>query len=395
MGGSSGLATVHPERATVTRVRSAGAFQRRGSGFGKHARPGSGSGRREGFIVYTPTAAWTTLLALVLCAAGALFGCGEDDPAEPLPGERHVRVPEDYPDLFTAIEAWNFGDTISLAPGVHTGEGFRDLVLDGRFVAIVGRSPESPSIIDLEEEGQALALKNASSLYLRDLVFRRGLSGIGGVLRVTESGARLERVRMEASSARYGGAVVVEDGALWTDGCEFLGNEATEVDGGAIFVARSEASLMNTIVTGNRANVAGGALSLDRSTVTATHSTFAGNAARTGGAFRVARSSNLDLVRSIVWQNAAEDGSEGAEIAGSASMLIRCSAIDTLGLAGAVASTLDLIAGDPRFCDPVPPLESPTMLGDYGIRTDSPCAPESSPCGLRVGASEPGCTSPR
>jgi hypothetical protein len=99
-------------------------------------------------------------------------------------------------------------------------------------------------------------------------------------------------------------------------------------------------------------------------------------------------------VRTIVWQNEAEDGSDPALVARGATMDLACSVMDTLGVSGAITSTEDVIALDPRFCDPVPPMESPTTSGDYGIDANSPCSAENAPCGRRIGARDPGCVAP-
>jgi predicted outer membrane repeat protein len=319
-----------------------------------------------------------------------LPACGAEDPAGPLPSERHVRVPEDYPDLFTAIAAWNSGDTISLAAGTFAGAGFRGLELDGRFVAVVARDPASPPVLDLEESGPAFLLVDDSSLYLRDIVLRNGLHAIGGALRVTESAATLDGVRIEGCAARYGGAIVAEDAELALRACVLAGNTATEIDGGAIYATRSAVALEGTLVTGNRAQAGGGAVSVDRSEFAATTSTFAGNAAATGGAFRIARDSEFALALSIVAWNRAEDDGDAAVVAGSATLVAACTALDTLAVVGA-AIFAGIVASDPRFCDPVPALESPTTSGDWGIAADSPCSAALSPCGARMGAREPSC----
>lgn len=301
-----------------------------------------------------------------------------------------MRVPEDYPDLLTAIAAWNFGDTISLASGTYRGPGFRDIGLDRRFVAIIGRDPAAPAVLDLDEAGAGFVLVDGSSLYLRDIVIRRGLSAIGGALRVTESQVVLDRVRIEDSVARYGGAVVAEDAEVALRGCVLSGNRASEIDGGAIYATRSAVALEGTLVTGNRAQGGGGAVSVDRTEFAATRSTFAGNAAGIGGAFRVARDSRFALAFSIVARNLAEDLSDSAVISSSASFAAACTALDTLGLEGDATLTM-IVGADPRFCRPVPALESPTTSGDWGIATDSPCSAERSPCGVRMGARDPGC----
>jgi len=113
--------------------------------------------------------------------------------------------------------------------------------------------------------------------------------------------------------------------------------------------------------------------------------TFTGNYAFMGGGLRSIQ--HLNLERSIVWGNDAIDHGPEMYVAYHS---IRCCDVDSSGVHSNVDIQYDedCIFEDPLFCDPRICLQG---VGDWSLHSDSPCLPQESPCGDRIGALDAGC----
>jgi len=60
-----------------------------------------------------------------------------------------IRVPADWPTLRAAIDQAVTGDTVLVAPGIYTGPGNRDLLIDGKDIAIIGAGGSAQTVLDL------------------------------------------------------------------------------------------------------------------------------------------------------------------------------------------------------------------------------------------------------
>ena len=128
-------------------------------------------------------------------------------------------------------------------------------------------------------------------------------------------------------------------------------------------------------------------------------STISGNTASLGGGVCLNQGASVTLERCIVSGNCADDDGGDVFVGNSddlSSIAFECCALDSSGVAiGSQENHLEYVGQQvwdtPLFCEPVSCESSPIAGGEYGLRPGSPCAPESSPCGMRIGALEVGC----
>jgi hypothetical protein len=126
-------------------------------------------------------------------------------------------------------------------------------------------------------------------------------------------------------------------------------------------------------------------------------STVWGNAGLRDGDYRgngIYILGSAQIERSIISGNCDEDlGIYSRDVT------VSCSAIDTLGVFLGEGAAIEYIGenvfDDPLFCDPLPcDGYFPSTEGDYSLQSNSPCLPENSPCGSRIGALGEGCSPP-
>jgi len=322
------------------------------------------------------------------------IGCsGEDSNAPTDPADSSIlRVPEDYPDLASAIADSEIGFEISVAPGTYEGTENRNLVIEEeQYLTISGRSGEASPILELDLRSRAFTVSPGATLLLDRMKIQNGRADIGGAIRITSGTAILKDVVVESCAASYGGALLVEQATLVLERTSLRGNESTELDGGAVYAERSQVTIRETIISGNAAMGSGGGLSLDRSELELTRSTVSGNRAhRQGGGLFAGRFSTVHIDRTILWGNAASE-SGGARSGheffalSTAELSASCAASDTTD---GHAPQLDGISvvSDPRFVEEIVPAQAPTTSGDLRLQADSPCAEEHSPCEERIGS---------
>src|SRR5690606_5947501 len=107
---------------------------------------------------------------------------------------------------------------------------------------------------------------------------------------------------------------------------------------------------------------------------------------------------SLQIDRSIVWGNCAEEGGEFHLEDVGCSVTLTCSDVDTSGVwlgdpgAEFVFEGGDNISLAPEFCDPIECVGSPTVAGTFTLDAASLCSPAHSPggCGL-IGAFDVDC----
>jgi hypothetical protein len=176
-----------------------------------------------------------------------------------------------------------------------------------------------------------------------------------------------------------GGISMLSDGLV--ERCVIFANAAD--DGGGIAVLYGATSIEDCVITWNLAASGGGILVINNPPNRLRGCTISGNFAGDGGGVWAGNRAFLD--ECIVWNNSAlGDGGEleltrdGADI--------RCCDIDSSGVDLPVDYVQYCIFTDPIFCNP--------NAGDWTLRSDSPCLPEHSPCGLLIGALGLGCEAP-
>ena len=275
-----------------------------------------------------------------------------------------VRVPEDAPDIGTALAQASEGDTVLVAPGrwlldrpldfggraielrsvagaeetslelVGPGRDTRSIVVfrDGetRSTSIEGftlRGGRGTIVDELRAGGAIVCLGSSPSLVANVFVDNQAEDGLGGAVFLRDSGALLLDNRFESNRAGIAGGAVcatgsshvliegntlsenraAEGGALAIiEGCQILGNDLhanRAFRGGAIVVrasATGRSAIRSNVLRGNTA-VRGGAVYLDGTTHTRLdRNTLAGNI---GGAVYVAGAADVVISHATIVDN--------------------------------------------------------------------------------------------
>lgn len=128
-----------------------------------------------------------------------------------------------------------------------------------RAVTLVGAGP-GRTILDAGGRGAVLAVDaKGEQVVLRNLTIRGGRSRGGGGVSI-DNGARVTlldcRLEGNVAASGRGGAINIDRGRIELEGCELIGNRATE--GGAVFVGGdAQASLRSCFLAQNSAERGG------------------------------------------------------------------------------------------------------------------------------------------
>ena len=230
--------------------------------------------------------------------------------------------------------------------------------------------------------------------FIHDCLFEDNIAGAGDGTIHLALASQILRCVFRGNEARSGGAI--NSGGYGADfliqDCVFIDNRAHEQHGGAIRVHEAtNVRIERCLFAGNSAQLDGGALFvIDGASPTVLNCTFDRNSAgRFGGAVAMWTYAAPTLSNCIV-SNSGSGG--GVAVEDGSHATIRCAdAWENLG-GNYVGEIMDPtgedgnIAEDPIYCD--------ALHEDYGLREDSPCAPDSNPaCGL-IGAVGVECTEP-
>ncbi len=193
--------------------------------------------------------------------------------------------------------------------------------------------------------------------------------------------------RFTGNSAGRAAAIDSETSSVLIEDSVFADNAAGDY-GGAIAVSRGDLTARRCVFRRNDAALGGALHGAGDAVITFENVTLAANAAASASACALADAS-LRFDRGIAWDGCAGDRSE-FQVRGGAALEIVCSDLDPKGIVFDPLSTVSVdetsFTADPRFCvaavcsgvTPAPP--------DLGLRADSPCLAEASPCGALVGA---------
>ena len=176
------------------------------------------------------------------------------------------RVPEDYTDIQSAVDACVNGDIVELNDGVWTGSGTSVIEVLNLTVTIRNATDATP-IIDGEAIRHGLTVFGtlSSTIILEGVEIRNGLavlSGAGGAMWVNNPNASVELTDClftDNEAADSGGAIYTTRGSsLQANSCEFLRNQSG-MDGGGLALD-GEALLSACVLDDNTAGSAGGAI---------------------------------------------------------------------------------------------------------------------------------------
>ncbi len=284
----------------------------------------------------------------------------------------------DAPTIQAGVDSSAAGDTVLVAAGSYTwaSQGGSDLGFTGPTmvmmiateITLLGESGAAATVLDAEGQGRVIYCVNALNVVIDGLWIRGGSAidtqpvsvtlGSGGGILAGGTGIIVRNCVISDNHADYlGGGIELDHPSaappLVVDNV-FYANEAY-ARGSAIEAHAQTKTILrnNTILNG-----LGGAIGIVSDSCTVENNIVAGTMATTGNdGYALFCSFGYPLVRcNDFWDNAGDDAICGIDGGGN-------------------------FSADPEFCAP-----DPVASGDFGIRSDSPCAPENSAgCGL-VGA---------
>jgi predicted outer membrane repeat protein len=308
------------------------------------------------------------------------------------PAQTYVVKPDgtgDFPTIQAALTASFGGCTIELADGTFTGDGNRDIYLNGKHVTIRSQSgnPEG-CIIDCQGDpenphtGFVFEWGEGPEAVIEGITIANAYSINGGGLRC-DGGASptINNCVFSNCSAAFGGGMIVRDGASPTlNDCVFNGNSAGTL-GGAMRFKDASGTLNNCVFLENSSGGGGGAIECRNSSPAFYNCTFYGNEAEGNGGGLLLRTGASPLLENTILAF-CERGVALFLVDDTCSPTLACCDIygnnDGDGDAGPWIGMNNNIAEDPLFCD--------AGIGNLGLCSDSPCLPEDSPCGELIGA---------
>lgn len=196
-----------------------------------------------------------------------------------------INVPGTKPTLVLALAAAQPGDTIVLAPGVHSAFDLEVSIP----VTLRGTGSPDETIIDAGGQGHILLINSPTdSTHIQGLTFRNAVAA------------------GKSSYEMSGGAIFIDRSAVTITDCNFEHNIA-DGHGGALRIAASAPLITNCRFSDNSAPSGGGGAieaSFGASPVIL-DSVFERNWARWGGAVSVRVGGNASLIRCLVVDNTA------------------------------------------------------------------------------------------
>jgi len=328
----------------------------------------------------------------------------------PRPSVLHV-LPDgsgDYATIQEAISAAAVGDTVSLADGVYTGQGNRDIDFHGKAVTLMSANGDPRTcIIDCEgsvgdaHRGFAIVSGEGVETRLVGVTIRNGYlenrSG-AGILCQSGSSPMIEACilsnNIATGSEAFGGGVFSQESSPSFIHCIFQGN--TGGSGGAIAASAFDATLVTItgcVFENNTAQAYGSGLYVSNSgcRVEIENCTFYGNHDPTNSGCVTNRSTSVvQIDNSIIAFGTGGYGALRSSGTAETALIFTCSNIfgnelgDWTSRIISQLGTSGNISLDPQFC-------LVTAIEPLSLHTASPCAAvNSGGCG-QIGAKPVGC----
>jgi hypothetical protein len=239
-------------------------------------------------------------------------------------------VPGQFPNIQSAIDVSEHGDTVLVSPGLYTGFGNRDIDFKGKNITVKSKQGAASTVIDAQGtptvpfRGVLFQSGETRDAVLKGFTIRGGdtLPGAvadefngGGVFIAASSPTIRDCVFTENHGGCWGGAMYVGySGANpLIDRCQFLSNSVDD-DGGALFSwAGAAPTVTNTVFLDNTSLVTGGGIAAfgGGGFLTLQNVTMVGNSAPFGGAIY---GWDTDVTNSILWNNGPDPVGSGGTI---------------------------------------------------------------------------------
>jgi len=199
-----------------------------------------------------------TFLALI-----AVVSCFLLIPCSPAAADI-IHVPVDAPTIQVGIDAAQDGDTVLVADGTYTGEGNRDIDLQGKAITVISENGPANCIIDLEEgeyRGFDVFRGEGGGTVIDGFTITGGrvvdLWESGGGIRMTGSSPVIRGNSIIGNSGWNGGGVSCLDGSdPLIEGNTIAGNLGVNA-GGGIYARDSSPVICENYVLDNQSGFAG------------------------------------------------------------------------------------------------------------------------------------------
>ena len=288
-----------------------------------------------------------------------------------------IAVPDDYSTIQAAINAANYGDTVSVRAGTYSpstnGEMFPINMRNG--VNLIGEGADS-CVLDAEMTNCVILCDGITDTatiiegfsITNGGIFYDGEPGVGGgIVCCYGSSPTIAHNTLTGNSAEWGGGITCEIGSSPTiTNNTITGNHPPK--GGGIWCkdSTSNPTITNNIIYENSGTYFGGIICWLGSSPTITNNTVSGNIAVFGGGI-LASEPGTTITNNIITGNIALEmgGGLGAELGSSATITYNDvwdnAPIDYYDCVPGVGC----ISVNPSFVDPVG--------GDYHLQSSSPC----------------------
>lgn len=162
------------------------------------------------------------------------LGCPEEpagpDPDPPL--SRYLHVPADYASIAEAVDSALQYDTIVVAPGLYTGDGFRDIYVRDKNIYIRSDSGPLQTVLDLQGDsldphfGFAFASRS-DEVVLEGFTIRNGYSNHGaGISFISTNPTVINCLFLNNTATISGGAIRCKASSPLFLNCTFVGSSA-------------------------------------------------------------------------------------------------------------------------------------------------------------------------
>ncbi len=276
-----------------------------------------------------------------------------------------IHIPADYPTIQAGINAASSGDVIVIAPGVYSGSGNTNLLVDGKSLTITGETAPTECVIRCSGNVRGFIIRNCGTA----VVVLKGLQVSDSYL-LNQSG----------------GAMIITDSTVELLDCLILNNQISgqNVGGAGIWCANSAVLLFNSVLDSNLVeccNSLGGGLYGENSTIELLNCTVLANESlgdlAFGGGLAVSGTAVCHIRNSIFWDNEAALGSQLAVLNGAVLDLSYSDVFDgQMGIAVTGGSTL--IWGEGNFT--ANPRFASGPGGDWYLSEQASGQPVTSPC---------------
>jgi len=166
-----------------------------------------------------------------------------------------LTVPTDHATVQGGLDAGAPGDVVCVEPGVWIGS----LIVPsgGHLVGVAG---PGATVLDADGGGRVMSVSSATVEGFTLTGGTGGGGGGGGAMALTTGSPTLRRLWFVDNTASFGGAIEASNSSMWLVDSRFVGNEASNGNGGALYVWGGVSLLERVTFEGNQATGAGGGI---------------------------------------------------------------------------------------------------------------------------------------